>query len=429
MGLLDSFNFDDPKTVGLLSAASNMLAASGPSRTPSSFGQIAANGILGGMQGYQGAREAQAMEELRKLKLDEYKKKLALEEGIQQAARDSFRTPGMMALAGGDGPTPENAAKIPNMQPGFDQQAFLDRMMRLDPIQGIALQQSMAKETPFSKVDPKDYTPESVSRFAQTGNFGDLQPARKMEVVNNQAVDLYNTKPGTVFDMSDPNKPFGMTNGQVTPNADYQQYEINKARAGASRTNFRVNTEKSLLHGIAGGVGESLMNARDSAQGAVGTINTLGRLNEALSSGKVLAGPGSTFKQFGLQIGNQLGINGKDSDETLVNTRQAIQSMAQLELDAAQQMKGQGQITEAERAIIRRAAAGDISEMTKPELGLLINVLDRTARYKIKSYQGQIAPLKDNPNAASIAPFLDVAEPSPIPLPAAKGAIKFLGFE
>ena len=56
-----------------------------------------------------------------------------------------------------------------------------------------------------------------------------------------------------------------------------------------------------------------------------------------------------------------MGLAGKDSKETLEKTRAAMQQMAQLELDAAAQMKGQGQITENERDIIRRAASGDIA--------------------------------------------------------------------
>jgi hypothetical protein len=52
MGLLD-FNFDDPKTQGLLSAAAAMMQASGPSRMPISTGQIIGQGLQSGMQGYQ----------------------------------------------------------------------------------------------------------------------------------------------------------------------------------------------------------------------------------------------------------------------------------------------------------------------------------------------------------------------------------------
>lgn len=430
MGLFDNANFDDPKTMGLLAAAANMLGASGPSTMPHSFGQVAASGLMGGLGGYQAAQENAFKQKLNALKLGEMERQVADTDAIRQAGRDAMRTPAQMALSNGQGPTQANADKIPSMQPGFDAQGFVSRMMAIDPLKGIALQQSMAKETPFGKVDPKDYTPESIAKFAQSRNFGDLMPARKMEIgPGGQVFDPYRIQSGQV--LPDPNKPFSVgQNGVPVPNSAYQQYEISKAGAGAARTNVSVNTEKNLLSDIAGGLGKSIVDARGQAQAAAGTINTLGRLNDALNSNKILAGPGTTFKQYGLQVGNILGVNGKDANETLLNTRQAVQSLAQLELDAAQQMKGQGQITESERSIIRRAAAGEIDQMTKSELGLLVGVLDRSARYKIKSYQGQVQPLKSNPNAAPIAPFLDVAEPPPLQSPSAvKSGIKFMGFE
>lgn len=56
MGLLDSY-LDDPQQAGLLNAAAQMLATSGPSTMPRSFGQVLASGV-GGFQ--QGAAQALA---------------------------------------------------------------------------------------------------------------------------------------------------------------------------------------------------------------------------------------------------------------------------------------------------------------------------------------------------------------------------------
>ena len=100
-----------------------------------------------------------------------------------------------------------------------------------------------------------------------------------------------------------------------------------------------------------------------------------------------------------------------------------MQQMAQLELDAAAQMKGQGQITENERDIIRRAASGDIS-MTLPELKTLTASLDKTARYRIERHNKNVQPLIANPNAAALAPFLTVPEPQ-ASQPAGGGVVDF----
>jgi len=73
MGLFDNLNFDDPKTMGLLSAAANILSASGPSTTPRSFGQILGSGLGGGMQAYQGAIE-QKMKRDEEKQMNDYRK-------------------------------------------------------------------------------------------------------------------------------------------------------------------------------------------------------------------------------------------------------------------------------------------------------------------------------------------------------------------
>lgn len=217
----------------------------------------------------------------------------------------------------------------------------------------------------------------------------------------------------------------------------FQQFQTEMKKAGA--TNVSLNSAKPFINEFAEGIGKSMSDARTNAQGAVSTISTVNRLNEALDAG-VMAGPGTSFRQFGLQIGSMLGVAGKDAQEKLLNTRSAIQSLAQLELDAAQQMKGQGQITESERSIIRRAASGDIDSMTAGELRILGGVLERTARSKIDAYNAQVEPLMGAKETSGLAPFLRVnppevrkprqAVPSVVRKPQGQTtAPRFLGFE
>jgi hypothetical protein len=66
-GLFSGFNFADPRTQGLLSAAAGILAASGPSRTPTGIGQALGQGLLTGTQAFQTARHAQNLDTLQKL--------------------------------------------------------------------------------------------------------------------------------------------------------------------------------------------------------------------------------------------------------------------------------------------------------------------------------------------------------------------------
>ena len=178
-------------------------------------------------------------------------------------------------------------------------------------------------------------------------------------------------------------------------------------------TNVAVHTDKNLYGDMAGAVGKDIAAVSQQARAAVSTINTVNAVRAAIDSGKVIAGPGTTQRMVLGQVGQVLGIAGKDSTEQLTATRAAIQGLAQLELDGAQQMRGQGQITEAERAIVRRAASGDIDGMTVPELSVLMGTLDKTARSKLRQNQSNVDALKRQPQAGSMPQFMEVPEPAP----------------
>lgn len=320
-------------------------------------------------------------------------------------------TPGLAPLAGDSASGILPSAGRPGTPAGFDLQGYAQAMMEVNPAKGMQIMQALQKEVPVDKIDPKAFTPASLAKFAQSRNYGDLVPRDKMEVSEGVVYNPYDsTMAGRT--LPNPNKPFQLgADGSIVPNRAYQQYELSKASAGAARTNVSVNTEKSFLNEIAGGLGKQVDSSLAQARGASDSLRTIGQLSDVLNSGKVMAGPATKPAMLLTQLGSQLGLAGKDANETLQKTRAAMQQMAQLELDAAGQMKGQGQITENERDIIRRAASGDIS-MTLPELKTLTASLDKTARYRIERHNANVQPLLANPNAAALAPFLTVTQPS-----------------
>lgn len=322
--------------------------------------------------------------------------------------------PGLAPLLGDQDAGIMPSAGRPGVPASFDMQGYAQAMMGVNPTKGMQLMQSLQKELPVDKISPEKFTPASLAKFAQSRNYGDLVPRDKLEFVEGVGVDPYDPANANRA-IPNPNKPFAMdASGNIVPNRAYQDYEIRKAGAGATRVsnNVAVNTEKSFLNEIAGGLGKQIEASTVQARAASDSLRTIGALNEALNSGKVMAGPATKPAMLLTQLGAQLGIVGKDQKETLEKTRSAMQQMAQLELDAAQQMKGQGQITENERDIIRRAASGDIS-MTLPELKTLTASLEKTARYRIERHNQNVQPLLANPNAAALAPFLTVPAPKP----------------
>jgi len=410
------------------------------------FNGLAKGNIPGAM--LQAGKDAQERkisdlktEELQML-LQQHRNAAANQAGLKNL-QPQFFSPGRPAMGG---TADVNAALPPDFRigaqtpiearaPQFDVKGYTAEALNkgyMGPLEAIQLQQAAAKDTPINKLDVKDFTPASVARFAKSNNYADLERMDKLHFADTgggiTGLNPFTAAPvGVVQKTGDPFKDLVLGDGAggVRPNSPLIGAKSSIAKAGAS--NISVNTEKSLLNEVAGGLGKGITDAKAGAQSALGTIGTVNRLMDALDSGKVMAGPGTKFRQFGLQVGDMLGIAGKDGQEKMLNTRQAIQSLAQLELDGAQQMKGQGQITEAERSIIKRAASGDVDTMTTGELRLLGGVLDRSARAKIRGYNAQVKPLASNPNAAALAPFLNLEEPS-ARQPSGGGA-KFLGFE
>ncbi len=320
--------------------------------------------------------------------------------------------PGLAPLLGDQEAGIMPSAGRPGIPASFDMPGYAQAMMGVNPMKGMQLMQSLQKELPVDKISPEKFTPASLAKFAQSRNYGDLVPRDKLEFVEGVGVNPYDPANANRA-IPNPNKPFAMdASGNIVPNRAYQDYEIRKAGAGATRVsnNVAVNTEKSFLNEIAGGMGKQVDASLAQARGASDSLRTIGQLGEILNSGKVMAGPATKPAMLLTQLGAQLGLAGKDSKETLEKTRAAMQQMAQLELDAAAQMKGQGQITENERDIIRRAASGDIS-MTLPELKTLTASLEKTARYRIERHNQNVQPLLANPNAAALAPFLTVPAP------------------
>lgn len=392
-GLFDQFNTDDPTKQARLAQSLALLEAGGPSRVPVSLFQ----GLgMAGKAGLEAKRQAQE-EARRKLMQDMQLEQLTMQRDKTRLDTENATRLGELARSSMTPGNPAEGQVSPNHwsglgnawtpeAPKFDRQNFLQGMLGMGGDYTLKAAEALQKPTD----ELMAVAPGSSVIGKQSGTLRFTAPNKDDKPTS----DIQNFE-------------FAKASGFK---GSFNDWLLQKAKAGA--TNVSVNTEKGFLGDLAQGMGKALSTERDNAQAAVSTINTVQRLKDALKSGSVITGPFASERVKLAQLGATMGIAGKDTQETLTKTRSAIQSLAQLELDAAQQMKGQGQITEAERGIIRRAASGDIDSMTTPELQTLANALEKTARGKIKGYQGRVAPLKTMPGAAPIAPFLDVQEPA-----------------
>lgn len=96
-----------------------------------------------------------------------------------------------------------------------------------------------------------------------------------------------------------------------------------------------------------------------------------------------------------------------------------MQGLAKFELSAAAAMRGQGQITENERVLIRRAAAGRLEEFTSTEIQALLTAMEKTANYRISSHNRQLDVLRKNASSEvkELLPFYELSPLNVSPIP------------
>jgi hypothetical protein len=166
-----------------------------------------------------------------------------------------------------------------------------------------------------------------------------------------------------------------------------------------------------------------LSSSADQAAASIRTLNTVANIRPLLDEA-LFSGPGSTSLMLFTRIGQNLGVAGDTSEQKLANTVETMRGLAEFELQAAQGMKGQGALSDAERALIRRASAGDLATMGVQEIAALVNALETSANDRISSHN-QLLNLyqevyKDDPSVFSLGTY---ALPSmPVTPPAASGS-------
>ncbi len=359
-GLLGD-SWEDPRTQATLSMAAGLLSGG-------NFGQAFGRGL----QGYQQSMSASEDAKLRKMQMDETKRKLEEQQGLRD-----WRA-GLTGVLQQKVSVPSDAG--PTAAPDT---AAINQYL-LDPRSPFA--DKLIERRLFPKEEEPYTLGEGQVRY-KGGQVVARGPAKTVEQPS--AVREYEYALGQGY------------------KGTFEQFQTAQKRAGASSTTVKVNTERSFLNELAGGLGKQIEASVSQANSAKDTLATLNNLDSALNSKKIMAGPATNPAMYLMQVGTQMGLGGKDSEETLQNTRSAIQAMAQLELDAAGQMRGSGSITEAERALLKRAAAGDIT-MSMPELKRLSAIARGVATRRINLHNEKVQPLLQNPNAAMLSPFLRV---------------------
>ena len=380
-GLLDWIK--TPEGQGLLGGLAGYAANAQRGAPINSLGR----GGLAGLLAYSNAgnmdlkRQEEAQQrQLRDMQLTKARTEMADDQWMRDNA-PKFFTPGAPAMGQLDGALPSQfqtgAVPMPAQAPKFDVQGFAQARMAQNPLKGMEMLQALQKDTPFNKVDLDKFTPESLQKFGQTRNYGDLVPQANVQIApNGVAYDPRRTQPGAVF--SDPNKPFSVAG----PNEAFQQFDIRRAAAGAARNSNTVINKQETEEGKTVGkfFGENYAKVQESgmnAQGAMNRLNRLGGLLEGVDTGK--------FAPLGLEAAKTAESLGFKIDPKLANKEAAVALSSEIALQLRNPAGGAGMpgaMSDADRAFLAGMVPG--IEKTPDGRKLILDTAKKMAQRDIK---------------------------------------------
>jgi len=340
----------------LLNSAIALLAQSGRTREPISTGQLFGSALGAGMEGYNQAFDRTLKQMVTGMQLEEFKRKRQAQEMARGAITQT--------------PVP-----IP-MATGKDSQLQMLQNQTADfGTEGANITAGALMSNP----NLPTRTSVNLDKLIAAAAFESPLEAAKM-------LSKEDKTPASVQEYE-----YAVRNGFKGSFTDY----LAKKTPG---TNVTVKTGE----GVAAQVGGMLKDANIQAQGANIQIDAADRVIGAVDTGKIIAGTFATPQLRLAQFGQVLGVTGKDTAETIANTRQAIRGFAELTLQGRKSMRGEGAITESEGKLAEKAFSGDIDSLTPAEIRQIANASKRVAEYSISEYNRKLDIIGRNPDLKDV---------------------------
>lgn len=253
------------------------------------------------------------------------------------------------------------------------------------------------------KVMAEKFGPDAVAKMPQ--QFDPQYVATSIQGGLTKAQELADARAKATAAQTAATAPFTPgVNGPV-PNQAVQDFQLRKAKSSAP--NVSVKVDQKTGESLAKPIGEMVQGTKDTALAALDQLDAAKRISTALDSGKVIVGPGADARLGLAQLGQVLGVGGKSTEETLVNTRNIIKGLAEFTLSARKQLKGQGQVSDFESKLIEKASSGDVSSMTIPEIKTLVGVSDRLARKSYALHEKNLETLRSSEHGG-LAPYYEI---------------------
>jgi hypothetical protein len=340
----------------LLNSAIALLAQSGRTREPISTGQLLGSALGAGMEGYNQSFDRTLKQMVTGMQLEDFKRKRQ----AQEMARGAItQTPVPIPMATGEG---SQLQMLQNQTADFGTEGA-----------------NITAGALMSNPNLPTRTSVNLDKLIAAAAFESPLEAAKM-------LSKEDKTPASVQEYE-----YAVRNGFKGSFTDY----LAKKTPG---TNVTVKTGE----GVAAQVGGMLKDANIQAQGANIQIDAADRVIGAVDTGKIIAGTFATPQLRLAQFGQVLGVTGKDTAETIANTRQAIRGFAELTLQGRKSMRGEGAITESEGKLAEKAFSGDIDSLTPAEIRQIANASKRVAEYSISEYNRKLDIIGRNPDLKDV---------------------------
>ena len=171
----------------------------------------------------------------------------------------------------------------------------------------------------------------------------------------------------------------------------------------------------------ASAITKKLETSYDLAKNSVERISTLNDLKSVIDL-PAFSGPGATTQLLLGQLANK--FYGAANAETLANTTLKLQGLADLSLKAAGLIKGQGSVTEPERALLAKAKSAP-ENLTIPEYKALFKIFEKQDAGIIREHQDVVKRAKKA--GVQNTDFYSVDMPIPQGMNLSPAAQKLLG--
>jgi hypothetical protein len=266
-----------------------LLQASGPSRTPVGLGQAIGQAGMQGINAFHQTNQANQQNQMFQMKLAE----------VQREAEERKKKEAAMAALRAD-------PRFKNMGP------------LLDAAPQAAITAALQKQqTPFSRLNPKDYTRESLTAYQKTGDVADLVPVSETPRDDDFSRSLKESGvlPGTPEWIA-AHKDRATKLRTSTP----------LVQMGQEETAFQKEVGKSLGEQYSG-----LMKADMNAPASVAKYQRLGQLLSSVNTGK-FKGTTTDLKAAAKSLGIDLNTLGVADDVAPAQAARALSNQLALEM-------------------------------------------------------------------------------------------------